>query len=120
MYPHGELTHLAARKTLLQARITVRRLECTLAVMEIARPFAWIDRALQTWHRISPMLRMLGVPLGLLVTRVFARKRQGKPTGKSRFAALMAALPIILRFANMIKDARAAHAGRPAVGVRSW
>lgn len=120
MYPQGELTHLAARKTLLQARITIHRLECTLAVVEIARPFAWIDRALQTWHRFSPMLKMLGVPLGLLVTRIFARKRKSKPTGKSKFAALMAALPIILRFANMIKEARASHAGRPVVGARSW
>ena len=120
MYPHGELNRLAARKTLLQARIAVRRLECTLAVVEIARPFAWIDRALQTWHRVSPMLKMLGVPLGLLVTRILVRKREGKTAGRSKFAAVMAALPIIMRLVNMVKDARIAHAGRAAAAARPW
>ena len=114
MYPNGELNRLAARKTLLQARIAVRRLECTLAVAEIARPFAWIDHLLQTWHRVSPMLKALGVPLALLITRILTRKRKGKPTGKSKFAALMTALPIIMRFVNMIKDARAGRGARPA------
>ena len=110
MYPGTELDRLAARKTVLQARITVRRLECTLAVMEIARPLTAIDRGLATWHRISPFLKILGVPLGLLLTRIVARKRKGKPAGKSTFAALMTALPIIMRVVNMVKDMRAGRA----------
>lgn len=113
MYPTAELDRLAARKTVLQARITVRRLECTLAVMELTRPLAAIDRAIATWHRISPFLKILGVPLGLLLTRIVSRKRRGKPTGKSRISALMAALPIIMRVVNMVKDMRAGRARRP-------
>ena len=109
MYPNAELNRLAARKTVLQARITVRRLECTLAVMEIARPLSAIDRGIATWHRISPFLKILGVPLGLLLTRIVSRKRKGKPTGKSKFAAFMTALPLIIRGINMVKQAHAAH-----------
>ena len=117
MYPTAELNRLAARKTVLQARITVRRLECTLAAMELTRPLAAIDRGIATWHRISPFLKILGVPLGLLVTRIVSRRRKGKPTGKSKFAALMTALPLIMRVVNMVKDTRAGratHAGRTA------
>lgn len=120
MYPHGELSRLAARKTLLQARIALRRLECTIEAAGVARPVAAIDRALQTWHRISPFVKILGVPLGLILTRIFARKRKGKPTGKSKFAALMTALPIIVRVVNMLKDARAPRASRPATGASPW
>jgi hypothetical protein len=110
MYPSGELSRLASRKALLHARIAVRRWECAAAVVEISRPIAALDRAAQTWHRISPFVKLLGVPLGLLITRIVSRKRKGKPTGKSKFAALLTALPIIMRGINMVKDARAAHA----------
>jgi hypothetical protein len=120
MYPHGELNRLAARKTLLEARIALRRLECTLAATEAARPVAAFDRALQTWHRISPFVKILGVPLGLILTRIVARKREGKPTGKSKFAALMTALPIIVRVVNMLKDAHSTRVSRPPAAARPW
>ena len=110
MYPSGELNLLAARKALLQARIALRRYECAAAAAELTRPIAAIDRGLATWHRISPFVKILGVPLGLLVTRIISRKKQGKPTGKSKFAAFMTALPIIIRGVNLAKNAFIAHA----------
>src|SRR5688572_30356422 len=110
MYPSGELNLLAARKALLQARIALRRYECAAAAAEVTRPIAAIDRGLATWHRISPFVKILGVPLGLLLTRIISRKRQGKPTGKSKFAAFMTALPLIIRGINLAKHALSAHA----------
>src|SRR5215207_7729721 len=110
MYPSGELKRLEERKVLLRARIAVRRWETAAAAVRIARPIGALDRALEVWHRISPFVKLMAVPLGLIIPRIIARKRRGKPTGKSKFAALMAALPLIIRGMNMVKDARAAHA----------
>jgi hypothetical protein len=117
MYPSGELNRLAARKALLQSRIAIRRWECAAAAAEIARPIAFIDRGVEMWHRISPFVKLLGVPLGLLITRIVSRKKKGKPTGKSKFAAFMTALPIILRGINLAKHAYDTHiAKRGGVG----
>ena len=109
MYPSGELKRLADRKTLLQARIAVRRWEMAIAAAEVARPIATIDRGLQIWHRISPFVKLFGVSLGLLIPRIMARRSKGKAAGKSKFAAFMAALPLIIRGVNMVKQAHAAH-----------
>ena len=114
MYPGGELKRLADRKVLLQARIAVRRLEMAAAAGEIARPIGLLDRVLTTLHRISPFLKLAAVPLGMLLPRILARRRAGKPTGKSKFAALMTALPLIIRGINMVKKAREAHAAHKA------
>ena len=110
MYPRGELELLAARKALLQTRIAIRRWEIAAAATEVTRPIAALDRGLAAWHRISPFVKLLGVPLGLILTRIISRKRQGKPTGKSKFAAFMTALPIIIRGINLAKHAFNAHA----------
>ena len=109
MYPTGELKQLAARKALLQARIAVRRWELAATAAEVARPVAAIDRGLQIWHRISPLVKLFAVSLGLLIPRILARRLKGKPTGKSKFAAFMTALPLIIRGINIVKQAHAAH-----------
>ena len=109
MYPSGELKRLADRKVLLQARIAVRRWEMAVAAAEVARPIASIDRGLEVWRRISPFVKLFGVSLGLLIPRIIARRHKGKPTGKSKFAAFMTALPLIIRGINMVKQAHAAH-----------
>jgi hypothetical protein len=54
-------------------------------------------------------VKLFGVSLGLLIPRIMARRRKGKPTGKSKFAAFMTALPLIIRGINMVKQAHAAH-----------
>ena len=112
MFPNGELSRLAAKKIVLQSRIAVRRLECVVAAAEVARPIAVLDRGIEAWHRFAPFLKLLGVPLGLLLTRIVSRKRKGKPTGKSKFAAFMTALPIVLRGINLAKRAFAAHGAK--------
>jgi hypothetical protein len=119
MYPSGELTRLGAQKIVLQSRIAVRRLECVVAVAEVARPIAAIDRGIETWRRFAPLLKLLGIPLGLLLTRIVTRRRKGKPAGKSKFAAFMTALPIIIRGINLAKQAFAVHGAKRSAVRRS-
>jgi hypothetical protein len=114
MYPTGELKRLADRKVMLRARIAVRRWEMAAAAAEVARPVAAFDRGLQIWHRISPFVKLFGVSLGILIPRIIARRSKGKPTGRSKFAAFMAALPLIVRGINMVKAAHAAHVAHRA------
>ena len=110
MYPRGQLTELAARKTLLQARIAVRRWECAAAMVEIARPLAFVDRGVAAWRRISPIVKVLAIPAGVFLTQFFRRKGARTAAKKSgRMAAVMAALPVILRGVKMVQEMRAAH-----------
>ena len=109
MYPSGDLKELADRKTLLRARIAVRRWQMAVAAAEVARPIATIDRGLEMWRRISPFVKVLGVSLGFLIPRIMARRSKGQPMRKSKFAAFMAALPLIVRGINLVKAAHAAH-----------
>lgn len=114
MYPSGELKRLSDRKVLLQARIAVRRWEMAAAATEIARPLAMIDRGLQTWRRISPFVKVLGVSLGLFMPRLLARRVRSGSVGKGKLAALLGALPLIVRGIKVVQAARAAHAARQA------
>jgi hypothetical protein len=118
MYPSRELEQLAQRKRLLQARIAVRRWECALAATELAKPVGYIDRGIEAWHRIAPFAKLLGIPLGIFLTRVASRRRQGKPTGRSKFGALMTALPLILRGAKVVMAMRNAHAASGAAAAQ--
>jgi hypothetical protein len=73
MYPHGELTSLAADKSALRRRIRARRSECAAAAARLAQPIAWIDRAHAGWRRLSPLVKLAAVPIGLLVGRLRIR-----------------------------------------------
>jgi hypothetical protein len=116
MYPSGELTELAARKSILQARIAVRRWECAAAATELARPLAIVDRAVNAWHRIAPFLKLLAIPGGLLFARALKGRAVGRKTKKpGKLAAIMAALPLVMRVAKMVMDLRGrSHGGRAA------
>ena len=70
MYPHKELTSLAASKAVLRQRISARRAECAAAAARVARPIAWIDRAYTGWRRFSPLVRLAAVPIGILMGRL--------------------------------------------------
>jgi hypothetical protein len=86
MYPTRELIRLGVHKRMLQRRITRRREECVAAAICIARPVAWLDRALASWRQLSPWIKLAAVPLGFL----------GKRSGPSRpLSALLRWLPII-------------------------
>src|SRR3954447_4678213 len=106
MYPHGELVELAERKRLLQARIDVHRWECAAAAAELSRPIAMIDRGVATWRRISPFAKLLGIPAGIFLTRFLKKKseREGDPEArkKSKVAAVLTALPVILKGVKLV------------------
>ena len=113
MYPSGELAELARRKKILQARIALRRLECAVAAIELSRPLAMIDRALQTWRRISPFVKMLSLPGGLIFATLLRRRGvKKKRGGRGKLATLMSLLPLILRGVKMFMQVRAAHAAQ--------
>ena len=75
MYPAWELRRLAAHKSALRKRIVLRRVTCAQAAARLARPVAWLDRAVAFWRRLHPLVKFAAVPLGLLVQRaVFPRR----------------------------------------------
>jgi hypothetical protein len=76
MYPQPELNRLAAYKVALRRGIAIRRAHCAEATARIAQPFAWLDRMLAFWRRLSPLAKFAAAPLGFLVTRtVFPRRK---------------------------------------------
>lgn len=76
MYPTGELTKLAARKDLLRRRIALRRVVTIVVARRIARPLHLLDRIVGEWRRLSPLVKLAGVPLGALLGRRLHRKRR--------------------------------------------
>jgi hypothetical protein len=86
MYPTRELNRLAVHKQALQRRITRRRHECIAAAGCIARPFAWLDRALVLWRQLSPWMHLAAVPLGMLIKR---------PSTPRPLGALLRWLPLL-------------------------
>ena len=69
MYPSGELNRLALRKALLRVRIAERRWECRQNGSELMRPVELADRGLAYWRALSPLVKVAGVPLLLMLTR---------------------------------------------------
>jgi hypothetical protein len=76
MYPRAELTSLASSKSELRQRIFIRRSDCAAAAARLAQPIVWIDRAYAAWRRISPMVKLAAVPIGLLIARLNIRHLQ--------------------------------------------
>jgi hypothetical protein len=121
MYPHGELEELQARKRILQARIDLRRWECAAAAEELARPIKFLDRGMEMWRGIGPFLKLLAIPAGIMLTR-FAAKRRGAESGshkRGKIAAILAALPMILRGVKLVAHLRSVHAARKAAAAHA-
>lgn len=76
MSPAGELTKLAARKDLLRRRIALRRVATVVVARRIAQPLRVADRIVGEWRRLSPLVKLAGVPLGALLGRSVHRKRR--------------------------------------------
>ena len=112
MYPRGELDALAARKALLQARIAVRRWEVAQAASRLARPLAMVDRGLQMWRSISPFVKLLALPGGLLLTKFLKSRRPAASTKKGLLATALGAMPLIFRGVKLVHEMRAAKASR--------
>ncbi len=118
MFADEQLVELAERKLRVQTRITLRRMECVATATELARPVALADRAWELWKQFSPMLKVVGFPLGLLALRtVFGRPRRpaGDGKGKGWLGVLLAALPIVLQVMHSFR-ASASAASAPAPG----
>lgn len=112
MYPHGELKALAARKAILQARIAVRRWESAQAAAELAQPIALIDRGVAMWRRISPFVKLLAVPGGLLLAKLWKSRHPGRGAAGGKIGLLFAALPVILRGLKFFQEMRATQSRR--------
>lgn len=100
MFADEQLAELAERKLRVQTRITLRRMECVVTAAELSRPVALADRAWELWRQFSPMLKVVGFPLGLFALRkVFGRPRRplGVGQGKGWLRTLLATLPIVLQ-----------------------
>jgi hypothetical protein len=69
MYAQRELIRLSVHKAALRRRIALRRVELTRAVVTLARPLAWFDRAVALWRRLSPLAVIAAVPIAFLITR---------------------------------------------------
>jgi hypothetical protein len=104
MYPTGELGHLAARKELLQARIALRREESRVAMVRLSRPVALVDDWLERWRKISPLMKVVGVPLALMLV-----KKSARLMGRGRWVVLAKSLPMVFRAARAFAGAN----GRP-------
>lgn len=105
MYPTGDLKQLALRKELIEARIRLRRLQSMVHGAELAKPINWVDRAWTRWRQISPVVKLVGIPVALGLGRKFM-KRHGTLSGVLRFA------PMVLQGVRMATQMRGSHASQ--------
>ncbi len=110
MYPRGELERLAERKMVLQARIAVRRWESAEAAAELARPLAMVDHGLAVWRRISPLMKVIAVPAGLLLIKAMKWRRASHGGHGGKFGMLLGALPMVMQGVKLFQQMRAARA----------
>ena len=74
MYPRQELIVLARRKALLRDRICIDRDGVAAAAARLVEPIEMVDRGVAYWRRVSPMVKLAAIPLGLLMGRVLKRR----------------------------------------------
>ena len=65
MYPSGELSLLALRKTGLRRRIAARRCECEAAARRVVQPLVLIDSVVGRWRRLPAFAKFAAVPSAL-------------------------------------------------------
>ncbi|MFO1447522.1 MAG: hypothetical protein U1F61_05150 [Opitutaceae bacterium] len=74
MYPREQLTLLEHRKAILQARITLQRIELAGHLHGVTRPLVWIDDVRSRWQGMPSVIRLLAGPMIFLVQRLLARR----------------------------------------------
>jgi hypothetical protein len=99
MYPAGELTLLATRKALVRVRIAEHRWQCIEAGAVIVAPVEKLDHALAIWRRISPLAKVIGIPLAMLLARRFVKRA-------AKYGAFLKFAPIVLQAARMVAGMR--------------
>lgn len=103
MYADRRLAELADRKLILQARIAVRRMECAVAATNLTPPVDFVDRMWLGWKQLSPIVKMIGVPIGFLTVRRLTGLIRGG-VGKGVFATILGALPMILEVVKAFRE----------------
>lgn len=69
MFPSGALNELARAKARIRERITLRRTAMVEHVVGAVQPLVWADAAWGLWRALSPVVKLLAVPAGLLAAR---------------------------------------------------
>jgi hypothetical protein len=72
MHPGRELNRLAGLKAARQRGIAYHRAQCATAAARVLQPVEWVDEKLAVWRRLSPIAKLLAIPVGLLLKRVAA------------------------------------------------
>jgi hypothetical protein len=99
MYPTGELTRLSLKKAMVQARIAQHRGQCVDTGAELARPLETVDALLAKWRQISPVAKVVGPPIALLLFRKVAHRLR-------RITSFARMLPFVFQTARMVRDWR--------------
>ena len=86
MRANEELTLLAQRKAVLQARIAERREQCTTAVAELAPHLEMVDGVVSKWRTISASAKLIGGSAALSVAKTVV-ENVGGIGGILRFGA---------------------------------
>ena len=100
MHPAEELKELLERKARLRARIAVTRQECVAQAGVALRPLACIDRAMERWRRVGPLVKLAAVPVGWLLWR----KLRGR--GAALGAQALRWLPTLLGVVRAVRATR--------------
>jgi len=74
MYPREQLTYLAERKVLLQARIARQRIETGRNLERVIRPIVWAENLRARWRALPPAVRLFSGPVGLLLQGYLRRR----------------------------------------------
>lgn len=90
MYPRQSLIRLAAHKAALRREIALQRAECVATTREVARPLAWVDRAVAVVQEIPPLARAGLAVMGLWVRRA-ALQRLSHLSAALRWVPLVSA-----------------------------
>jgi hypothetical protein len=96
MYPSSDLNRLLRHKAALRRRIAVQRRDCTAAAGTLARPVAWLDRAIALGRQFAPLARAALGPLGLAWS--WFRRPEKTRRGRGWFPLLLAAAQLFARW----------------------
>ncbi len=74
MYPSGQLKALARHKAHVIQRSAFLRQEAVTAARGIEQSLSWVERAMDIWKRVGPLVKYGSVPLAFLARKFLFRK----------------------------------------------
>ena len=99
MYPRQQLNELAARKAVLQTRISLQRARGTLEFASVLPPLKVADALWQRWRALAPAVRNVVLPAAALIFQ--RQSRRG-----SWVRSAMRVLPIVQAIRNGLAPRR--------------